>query len=195
MKHMDTRTKEGRNEMKKIFSVILFVVLALCVSAAAQTDTQHCYPRRSDHNTTICEFQPSGRVNVTSSNGDDYQSNWYSAEQWVAVKIQMDKEDEAIYQQNLVVGAEIEARSDFDIAWIHVKSALEADSKFVCTALNGTWDKKVKFDAKTGTAPCHNLTAEQKAHEALSKLKALCEKDTQYASDPFHKESCELPTK
>lgn len=61
--------------MKRTIAVSL-AVLALALSAYA-IDKQSCYKPSSE--TTVCEFSPSGRVNITSSYADGtYYSTWFT---------------------------------------------------------------------------------------------------------------------
>jgi hypothetical protein len=58
-----------------IFSLI--ICIAAAVPVFAQDLHQHCY--KPDSDTTVCEFSPSGRVNIASVNPDGtYDSTWYT---------------------------------------------------------------------------------------------------------------------
>ena len=73
--------------MKNLIAAIA-ITLALAVSAFAQNESQHCYVRDGYH---ICEFQPSGRVNVSWGDADDYHSLWYTAKTWPAAHAHLKK--------------------------------------------------------------------------------------------------------
>ncbi len=76
--------------MKKTIAAIA-ITLALAGSAFA-VDSQKCY--KFDESTTICKFQPSGRVNVTTyyASTEDYFSDWYSKKEWPAALARLEKQ-------------------------------------------------------------------------------------------------------
>lgn len=63
----------------------MVIVLMLSMSAFAQ-DSVSC---STEYDTTICKFS-SGRVNVTTFDGTNYNSIWYTPERWKEVKILYD---------------------------------------------------------------------------------------------------------
>ena len=74
--------------MKRAIAAIA-ITLAVAGSAMAKSESQqHCYGRDGYH---VCEFQPSGRVNVSWGDEDDYHSLWYTAKTWPAAHAQFKK--------------------------------------------------------------------------------------------------------
>jgi hypothetical protein len=88
---------------------LIALIVALALAGSAHADSQHCYKGNSD-STTICEFSPSGRVNVTSvyDNGE-YFSHWYSRAEWLRYKSNRNSID--VYQKPTNTKSETEARS------------------------------------------------------------------------------------
>jgi hypothetical protein len=69
--------------MKK---AVIFAVLALTLAGTAfAEETQHCYNGNGSY-IHICEFSPSGRVNLTEDLGEHYYSTWFTRREWLKYK-------------------------------------------------------------------------------------------------------------
>ena len=69
--------------MRMTITAIIAICAALATPAFAR-ENQTCY-KANNGKTTICEFLPSGRVNVTYDDGA-YHSDWYTHREWVRYK-------------------------------------------------------------------------------------------------------------
>jgi hypothetical protein len=97
---------------------LLALAAAMLVSPAIAQESQHCYKTRSQ--TAVCEFSPSGRVNVTSAYDDGtYYSNWYTRSEWVRYK--SDPKNIDVYVKPANAKSEAEAQS-----W-HSQNGCEGD--------------------------------------------------------------------
>ena len=73
---------------------LLTLAAAMLVCPALAQENQHCYgigtytedsSYSRHYDTTVCEFSD-GRANVSTLVGEDYQSDWYTPEQWQKAK-------------------------------------------------------------------------------------------------------------
>ena len=101
--------------------LIIIMVLALALaSPVVAEETQHCYNGNSS-DILICEFHPSGRVNLTEGpypNGE-YFSFWFTHAEWLRYKANPKHSD--VYQRPTNNRSEAEAQ-----AW-HTQAGCEAD--------------------------------------------------------------------
>jgi hypothetical protein len=100
-------------------TLCLLTLAAMLTGTAFATDTQHCYNTHLGL-TTVCEFSPSGRVNVTSAYDDGaYYSNWYTRAEWLRYKSNPKNID--VYQKPTDVKSQSQASS-----W-HSQNGCEGD--------------------------------------------------------------------
>jgi hypothetical protein len=104
--------------MRKFATVALLSMIL--VGSAFAEETQHCYKGNSDL-VHICEFQPSGRVNLTDGPYPDgaYYSRWFTHAEWLRYKSNPNNID--VYQRPTNHNSEAEAQS-----W-HTQHGCEAD--------------------------------------------------------------------
>jgi hypothetical protein len=84
------------------------LIAAMLVSPVFAQESQHCYNGNGEH-ITICEFQPSGRVNVTETfDNSQYFSRWYTHAEWLRYKSNPKHTD--VYQKPINTKREADAQ-------------------------------------------------------------------------------------
>lgn len=101
-------------------SALFALILAVMSAKAFSQESQHCY--KPDSYITVCEFSPSGRVNITSAYSDGtFDSVWYTRSEFRRFKASDD--GKAILHLKTPTDTTNEAAAQ---SW-HVQSYCEAD--------------------------------------------------------------------
>src|ERR1039458_8654848 len=116
---------------------LLTLAAAMLVSPAAfGQDSQKCYNPEAGTPfiaTYVCEFSPSGRVNVTETYNDTVTSNWYTADEWATKGPHLHKLWD---QYNASVAAAAQAQIEADEA---ERQSQSLHNKKSCRAAGYKW--------------------------------------------------------
>lgn len=114
----------------------LLVTLLFIGAAAFAQDSAQCYNPMAGNSfiqTYVCEFNPSGRVNVTETYNDNITSEWYTAAEWATKGPELHKLWDTYNASRVRAAAASIAESEKNM------EAMKIDRKKKCVASGFVW--------------------------------------------------------